>query len=208
MTNNYDKIAPFYDKLSRLVFFKSQVNAQVNQLKFIPLNSSLLIIGGGTGWILEEISKVHSSGLVITYLEISEKMISLSKGRDYKENQVQFIHSAIEDFTFTKKYDVILTPFLFDNFSAEKSQFVFGKLNLQLNTGGYWFFTDFYLGNDKWIWWKTVFLKTMYSFFKFFGIVEATNLVDYSSYFLKDFKKVDEQFYYGRFINASIYLKK
>jgi hypothetical protein len=47
MLNNYDKIAGHYDTLSRLVFFKSQVNAQINQLRYIQENSHILIVGGG-----------------------------------------------------------------------------------------------------------------------------------------------------------------
>jgi hypothetical protein len=49
MLNNYDKIAGHYDTLSRLVFFKSQVNAQINQLPYIQWDSHVLIVGGGTG---------------------------------------------------------------------------------------------------------------------------------------------------------------
>ncbi|RZL54089.1 MAG: methyltransferase type 12, partial [Pedobacter sp.] len=75
MINNYDKIANQYDTLSRLVFFKSQVNAQINQLHNIPKDSSVLIVGGGTGWILEEIVKLHPSGIKIIYVEISAKML-------------------------------------------------------------------------------------------------------------------------------------
>ncbi|RZL39782.1 MAG: methyltransferase domain-containing protein [Pedobacter sp.] len=112
LINNYDKIANYYDSLSRLVFGKSQLNAQINQLKNIKKNSSILIVGGGTGWILEEIGKRHPSGLKITYVEISAKMLALSKDRDYGANSVLFIHSSIEDFNLGDHFNIILTPFL------------------------------------------------------------------------------------------------
>ncbi|WP_431293951.1 class I SAM-dependent methyltransferase [Pedobacter sp. P26] len=113
MNNNYDKIANHYDTLSRLVFFKSQVNAQVNQLQYIPKDSSVLIAGGGTGWILEEITKIYPSGLKIVYVEISAKMIALSQKREFKNNQVKFVNLGIEDFSTDTVFDVVLTPFLF-----------------------------------------------------------------------------------------------
>lgn len=85
MNNNYDKLANHYDTLSRLVFFKSQVNSQINQLQYIQENSHVLIVGGGTGWILEELAKVYTNGLKIVYVEISAKMIALSQKRNYKD---------------------------------------------------------------------------------------------------------------------------
>ena len=97
MRNNYDRIARYYDVLSRMVFFRAQLKAQIDQLHFIPANSSVLIVGGGTGWILEEIAKLHSSGLRITYVEISAKMLELSRKRNVRANQVTFVHSPAEE---------------------------------------------------------------------------------------------------------------
>lgn len=208
MINNYDKIANHYDFLSRLIFFKSQVKAQINQLKSIPANSSLLIVGGGTGWILEEIAKVYSSGLSITYVEISEKMIKLSKARNFKNNQVDFIALGIEDFKTEQKFDVILTPFLFDNFSRHRAEAVFKDLHHHLKINGLWFFVDFSLSNRKGKWWKSIVLKSMYLFFKIMGIVEAHQLVDMQPYFTQEkYKTLEKRLYYSGFISATIYQK-
>ena len=116
--NNYDAIASNYDMLSRMVFFKSQVKAQIAQIKFIPSRSNILIVGGGTGWILEEISKVYSEGLKITYIEISEKMIRLASKRSARGNILEFVNLPIEDFIDDCRYDVVITAFLFDNFKT------------------------------------------------------------------------------------------
>lgn len=191
-----------------MVFGKSQVDAQVNQLKSIPRNSSILIVGGGTGWILQEIAKVHSTGLKITYVEISSKMIALSKARNCGENEVAFINSGIEEFDDVKHYDTILTPFLFDNFSAERCDVVFQKLNLMLNKRGLWLLVDFTLHSKSGNWWKRIFLKVMYTFFSFISDVEAENLIDMSPYFKKaGFKINEERLYYNEFIKAVIYQK-
>ncbi len=80
-------------------------------LKHIPVNSSVLIVGGGTGWILEDISKLHSTGLTIDYIESSAKMISLSKKKNYMKNEINFINLPVENYILKKKYDVILTRF-------------------------------------------------------------------------------------------------
>ena len=111
--NNYDPIARYYDALSRLVFHKAQVIAQIHQLAFLRAPTKLLIVGGGTGWILDEISKIHPENLVITYVEISAEMISLAKKRNIGNNSIEFINSAIEDFTAVGQYDAVHTAFLF-----------------------------------------------------------------------------------------------
>lgn len=208
MTNNYDKIASQYDVLSRLVFWKSQVKAQVNQLSYIPENASLLIVGGGTGWILEEIAKVHPSGLSITYIEISEQMIKLSETRDIKNNQVKFIHSGIEDFKTNVQFDLVLTPFLFDNFPVEKASAIFKDLHHHLKINGLWLFVDFSVNSQNGKWWKFILLKAMYSFFKLIRIVEASHLIEMHPYFIKEKYKIRERrFYYGSFIMATVYQK-
>jgi ubiquinone/menaquinone biosynthesis C-methylase UbiE len=208
MLNNYDKIAGHYDTLSRLVFFKSQVNAQINQLQYIPKNSRVLIVGGGTGWILEELARVHTSGLKIVYVEISAKMIALSQKRNFGHNEVTFVNLGIEDFKIDTVFDVILTPFLFDNFAEQRAAKVFEQLNTYLKNDGLWFLVDFSLNKTNGNWWKWLILKSMYSFFKLLGIVEANKLVDMNPYFLKSHYQItEERLYYGGFIKATIFKK-
>lgn len=209
MINNYDKIARYYDRLSRLVFFKSQVNAQINQLKYIPENSKVLIVGGGTGWILEELAKVHPAGLHITYVEISAKMIALSKTRNAGTNTVEFVNMGIEDFSSSLSFDVISTPFLFDNFSERRAWMIFEKLDDLLKEKGNWLFVDFSLNEKAGRFWKSAFLKVMYAFFKLIRIVEASELIDMEPYFNRaNYKVIDNRLYYGGFICSLIYHKE
>lgn len=208
MTNNYDKIAKHYDFLSRLVFSRSQVNAQIDQLGNISENDSILIVGGGTGWILDEIANVHPSGLQIIYVEISAKMIALSMKRNYGQNEVVFVNAGIEEFQADQTFDVISTPFLFDNFSQERADRVFQKLDGFLKDKGLWFMVDFTTDDNNWAWWKKILLKLMYAFFKVLGNVEAKKLVNMELYFDKaGYFLVNEAFYYARFIRATVYKK-
>lgn len=207
MINNYDKIANHYDFLSRLVFFKSQVNAQINQLKHIPKNSRILIVGGGTGWILEQITKIHSSGLEIVYVEVSAKMIMLSKQKNSGTNTVTFLTLNIENFVTQSTFDIILTPFLFDNFSVDDAKSTFKKLDKVLKNNGLWFFTDFNV-KGKNSWWKLLFIKFMYQFFTFFKIIDTKKLIDMSPYFEKyHYEILDKKLYYSNFIEAIVYCK-
>lgn len=208
MKNNYDPIARYYDVLSRLVFFRSQVRAQTDQLSMIAPRSKILIVGGGTGWILEEIAKIHPSGLSITYVEISEEMLVLSKKRNKQDNEVIFIHAAAEGFKTTVTYDVIITAFLFDNFSAPTIKKVFASLNGTLAPSGYWLFTDFYYAAGSGKNWKWFLLKSMYLFFSHVSNIEAKMLINTEGFFAEDFyQPVKTTDYYGGFIKAIIYQK-
>src|SRR6202165_2081748 len=114
MAANYNNSAWFYDLLSRIVYGKALINAQVYLLQYIPTNSRILIVGGGTGWVLEELTKLHHSGLDITYVEVSAKMMTQSKKRNIGLNKVVFINEAIENVVLQNDFDVIITAFLFD----------------------------------------------------------------------------------------------
>ena len=207
MKGNYDNVAPFYDLLSNLVFGDSILQAQLLLVNAIPANSCVLIIGGGTGQILEEISKKYMSGLQITYVEISKKMISLSKKRSTGNNSVVFINHSISDVTFYQQFDVVITPFLFDNFSTRTTKVLFNKIDILLKPFGLWLFADFQLSEKNKLWQKWL-LNFMYFFFRLLCGIEASHLPDTASLF-KDHKYqlVSKQTFYGKFIYSSIYLK-
>ncbi|HVV54711.1 MAG TPA: class I SAM-dependent methyltransferase, partial [Mucilaginibacter sp.] len=157
MAANYNNSAWFYDRLSRMVYGKALIRAQVYLLKDIPAKSKVLIVGGGTGWILEEIAKVYQSGLTITYVEIAKNMMRLSRKRNAGNNEVVFINNAIEHVALQSDYDVTITPFLFDNFTEENLQIIFQYIHGCLKPGGLWLNADFQLTGK---WWQKLLLKS------------------------------------------------
>lgn len=208
MKNNYDKVARYYDWLSRTIFQRSIINAQVCLLPYINEHNTVLIVGGGTGWILEEIARVRPAGLEITYVEISGAMLRLSQKRDYKQNNVTFVHESIETFIPSHAYDVILTPFLFDNFSTVNASLIFDKLHAVLKAGGSWLFADFVYDANRGKLWQRLLLKTMYTFFRLICNIESAKLNDMEGLFLKfRYQLIFERFHYGRFIWSAVYRK-
>src|ERR1700743_489214 len=145
MAANYNNSAWFYDALSRMVYGRSLVKAQVWLLQFVPKNANVLIAGGGTGWILEELTRIHPAGLNITYVEVAANMIALSQKRVTGYNQVLFINNAVENMVLPADFDIVITPFLFDNFTEETLQRVFCHLHKLLKPGGLWLNCDFQL---------------------------------------------------------------
>jgi ubiquinone/menaquinone biosynthesis C-methylase UbiE len=208
MATNYDSIAWFYDVLSRLVYGKTIINAQVALLPFIRSNSRVLIVGGGTGWILEKLTQLQPKGLYIDYVESSAKMIELSKKRHVGNNLVSFINLPAENFEGTGLYDVIFTPFFFDNFSHQKIEALFNRLQNLLKDQGIWLYADFVHNKNENRLWQKFLLNAMYLFFHVTCHIETHALIDMEPYFKNAYNPLFEKSFYAGFIKAMAWRRK
>lgn len=207
MKRNYDAIAPVYDRLAKLFIGKGLRQAQVCFLGYIPAGANVLIVGGGTGWILEEISAVHPKNLCIDYVDVSANMIALAKQKNYEQNKVNFIHQSIIHFKSDHQYDVIITPFVLDNFKEETAQQVFLLLHQTLKENGLWLHTDFQVAHPNSYWQKAV-LFLMYSFFRAAANIEAARLPDVVAQFnLHNYRLIENKIFLKQFIITSVYKK-
>jgi ubiquinone/menaquinone biosynthesis C-methylase UbiE len=178
VTNNFNYIAPVYDRLAALVFGKSLRQAQSFYLSRIPRGAKVLIIGGGSGWILEQVV-LHTTGVTIDYVEASERMLTLSKRRVAPEASITFVHGTEESIPGAG-YDCIITNFFLDVFPANRLSTVISHLAQRLNAQGVWLCTDFRntgrLNHRLLLW-------TMHTFFKLCAGLESGKLSDFRSYF-------------------------
>src|SRR6195952_3766612 len=203
MAANYDNSAWFYDRLSQVVYGRALIWSQVYLLGYIPAGSRVLIVGGGTGWILEEIAKLQPSGLKLTYVEISAKMMALSRKRDAGGNEVVFINDAVENAQLKDEFDVVITPFLFDNFTEETLQKVFAHIHASLKAGALWLNADFHISGK---WWQRILLSSMLLFFRIICRIEAKKLPDIDGVFERyHYKIAQEKSFFGDFIVARVY---
>jgi ubiquinone/menaquinone biosynthesis C-methylase UbiE len=203
MPSNYNNSAWFYDALCRLVYGGAMVRAQVYLLQFIPPGSKILIVGGGTGWLLEELATIQDSGLEITYVEVAAKMMAKSQKRKTGANRVVFVTDAIENLDFPNEFDVVITPFLFDNFSEQTLGNVFRHIKGMLKIDGLWLNCDFQLTGK---WWQAIMLKSMFLFFRLICRIEASKLPDINRQFSKHgFKAIEQQTFFGGFMASGVY---
>jgi ubiquinone/menaquinone biosynthesis C-methylase UbiE len=208
MSNDYNSIAKIYDGLSRIIYQNSIVKAQVFLIQFIKDNDRILIIGGGTGWILEEINKLQRQNLSVVYVEKSSAMISRAKKRNPSTLKTTFIENAIEEYTTDEKFDIIITAFLFDNFKKEKIEIVFAKLDGCLKQQGIWLYADFVNDPSNKKIWQQLLLRSMYIFFRITAGIETQELIDMQPYFAGNYELMAKEFYYSGFIQAKAYRKK
>jgi ubiquinone/menaquinone biosynthesis C-methylase UbiE len=205
MAANFDNSAWFYDRLSRVIYGNALIRSQVYLLDNITEDANILIAGGGTGWILEEITGRYPSGLKITYVEISAKMMALSRKRNTGGNLVNYINEAVEIVARPNNYDVVITPFLFDNFTEQTLQKVFAHIHYSLKPGGLWLNTDFRLTGK---WWQKILLKSMLLFFRLICKIEASHLPDILKHFEQyKYKALRQKSFFGEFILSTAYQK-
>lgn len=211
MNKGYDNAAFFYDGLSRLVFGDQLVQAQTAFLHYIPKDARVLIVGGGSGWILEKMAEaLPDAKLSITYVEASAKMIALAQKRITKSPSLEqapfFMHlitMPIEQAVLDDSYDVIITSFFFDNFRQEAAAQIFTRLDGVLKQNGLWLYTDFI--NSR----KADHRLLLSSMFLFFGVlcgVKTCQLPDMDQLFARYKLKANKVFKQG-FIKSYAFIK-
>ncbi len=206
MTNDYDPIARTYDFLSRLVFGRAQRKSQTDMLRKIPPGDKILIVGGGTGWILDEIRQ-RSPGTCpeITYVEKSKRMIALSRERNFPASRIRYIRCAAEEFRTTERFDLIITAFLFDNFRQADAECLFDRLHGLLHEKGRWLYSDFYRQD---VLWQKALLGLMYVLFRAACRVEARALPSVEPLFRKNgYLAIEEAGYFRNFIRSAVYTR-
>jgi len=205
MSNGYDNVSFFYDRLSRLVFGNKLHTAQCHFLAAIMPADHILIVGGGSGQLLNDITKLHPRDLNITYIDASQGMIALAKQRDTGDNKVSFITGQVQHITLSSDYDIIITAFLFDNFAEETAAAIFRHLDSALHTNGRWLYTDF--ANSHHSTYRLV-LKIMYLFFRKLCGIQASQLPDMNKVFSQcGYTQLREQKFMSDFVITREYAK-
>ena len=214
---NFDRVAPVYDFLT-LVFGGNIRRAQQYYLAKIPQNAHILIIGGGTGWILEDILLLKKKLRHITYLEASAKMLGLAKRKhkNFKSSHpekhlpiIEWIKGTEKDIPPNHFYDVIITNFFLDLFEQTALFEVMKKLSSLLRQEGTWLFADFSIAEKTTdAWWQRILIKSMYLFFKITCNLQTNELPAIEQAFqLSGFKKVNSKSFFRNIIVSQVYRK-
>ncbi|MFC5408445.1 class I SAM-dependent methyltransferase [Larkinella bovis] len=205
--NGFDFIAPVYDFLSRLVFGNSLRKAQVHWLPMVPPNADVLVLGGGSGWLLSRILTVCQPRNVI-YIDASPKMIALAQQKVNRDERVDFRIGTEQSIRPNERVDAVFTPFILDLFSNERlEKHLLPVLVRCLRPDGIWFGSDFL---EPVQWWQHALLWSQYRFFGFLSGIEATRLPDWVS-LLTGFSSLQPgplARFYGGMIGSGYWQKK
>ena len=178
---NFNRLAPAYDVLARAVFGRSLQRAQAVFLDRIPVGASVLIVGGGTGWLLEPILTTNSPARIV-YLEASAQMLARASRRVLNRQLLGTVEFRLGDETTllpNEQFDVVITPFVLDLFTAQTLRTrLLPRLRDALKPGGQWLVTDFIPATD---WGHKTLIQLMIWFFRLTANIETRQLADWQS---------------------------
>ena len=190
---NFDRIAPVYDLLAKLTFGKTIRKVQQYYLSLIPVHSRILIVGGGTGWILTDLLSLGKNLQHITYLEASVAMLKRTDKKltaykalhtDRHFPAITCIHGTEDTIPPDDFYDVIITNFFLDIFDNTELQEVMMKFSRALHPHGIWLFSDFNICEKPMnACWQRLLIRGMYWFFKITCQLTPVGLPDFERIF-------------------------
>jgi tRNA (cmo5U34)-methyltransferase len=200
--NNFDSVAPFYDQLAKIIFGSAMKKAQTAYLHVIKQGANVLILGGGTGWILSSLFAVNPT-CKVWYIDSSTRMINLSKkvAADSK-HQVFFILGTEAAIPPDILFDAVITNFYLDLFPPASCNTVIDKIRSSLQGESLWIISDFI---DT-TWWHNAMLRMMYRFFKMMSGIQASSLCDWKKLLeQKGFEERQSSQFFGRFIKSAVF---
>lgn len=182
MKDPYQRIAPIYSKLSRLVFGQSLNKANQWALGQIK-EKTVVIIGGGDGESYADVAQELRG----EFWEKSEAMLKLAQ-KNLAKSSLRF---HLGDFDSGIKADFILLPFVLDTLRDEELESLIQKLKSNLNPGGKVVLSDFF---PPVTFLQGVVLKVMILFFRLITSHSRMDLPDYPGHFIRaGFRKIEEK---------------
>lgn len=161
--NNFDGIAWCYDPLKKLVFGNKLDQAATHLFSGIPVGSKVLVIGGGSGKILDGAPE----GIKITYLEKSKQMIKKARRRPVLN--IEFVHFDFLEYQPPGAFDYVMCPFFLDLFDPERMKSVIHKIRETLTKDGRLLVADFAFQHSN-------LLKLMYFGFRVVSNIPAKSI--------------------------------
>lgn len=202
IATGFDRLAPVYTGLTKLVFGNSLDEAQEYFLKILKPADRVLILGGGSGKFLKSLLKLHPH-ISIDYIDISPRMIALAQRKTVPSANVNFIVGTEQDIPNTH-YSVVITNFYLDLFSDQTLKSIIEKIKSHLQPKAAWLATDFVC--EKW--WHKLMLWVMYRFFNVTTGIEARQLPDWQQHLARAIggNPIQRKFYQG-FITTAVFTR-
>jgi len=200
IASGFDFLAPFYDGLARLFIGKDIVNSQLYFLKSFKGCNHLLILGGGSGWILDFIGREFPD-LKIDYIDISPMMINSARKKYGGNKNINFIQGSESNIP-DRLYDCIITNFYLDMFHERSLKVVIQKIKRSLTENAFWVVTDFVNERRQ----HRIMLGWMYQFFQLIARIEATHLSDWQNQMvIAEYRIVESKNFKSGFIKSNLY---
>lgn len=173
--NHFDRVSGVYDSLAKLIFNESLLEAERSLIHFIPINSKILIIGGGTGRTLTLLNEIKPQK--VTFLDKSPKMIERARKSEILcQFKVEYICQDFLDINLSTHYHALITPFFLDCFNGDELKLIVDKCRSLIKREGYWLLTDFQNTQNAF---NRFLVGVMYLFFRVTSNLKSSHLENY-----------------------------
>lgn len=206
---DFNSIAFAYDFIKKGIFGNTIEASQRILIPYIPSDTRILIIGGGTGQLLKEILDQKAVEKIV-YVELSKNMIKAAQKKlsPEVENKVVFVHGAFALLDKEPLFDVIITPFVLDLYRDHELPELMNPLDKCLKEKGIWLCADFQvtatsvLGRIG----QHCLMSLMYRFFSLTSKLKAKRLPDYEAVFEQmGYKNLAAHSFYGGLIWGRVF---
>ena len=204
----FDRVAWCYDALTGLVFGPTLKKAQLAALEALPGGAPrVLILGGGTGWVLLEVLR-RRPGATVLYLEASARMLARTRRRLARTcpaalHQVAFRHGTQAALQPTEKFDALITFFVLDCIALPDITGALARLRAAMHPGAPWLLADFRPARRGW---RRLLLATMYTFFRLTTGLRAHELPRLRPALARlGLRPTLRQFFFGSAVEAGVF---
>ena len=202
IAKGFDFLAPVYDQLARFIIGNEIVTSQLHFLHHLSSCQRLLVLGGGSGWILDYLCKDYPQ-LEIDYIDLSPRMIAAARSRACDNKRVSFIEGTEENIP-DRIYDAVITNFYLDMFDDSSLGKVIEKISNSLDDQARWIVTDFVNEQHR----HAILLWIMYRFFRVITGIKATRLIDWQSQMrVAGLELLESRKFKNEFIATNLYKK-
>ena len=210
--SGFHRVASFYDWLARLIYGNALEQAQRSLLPHLPPQGRVLVIGGGSGWLLEQLLKTGLQ-LDILYIDAAPAMLQRAQHRYARFRQPHqckavFRLGTEQALQPQEQFDAVYTPFLLDLFPPRRLQQLMERLADALTPQGTWLFADFWPQQQPPPYWQKLLVWGMYTFFGAVSGVKARQLPDYASHFKAlGFQELYSHSFYKGMVQAKAFVR-
>ncbi len=207
----FDRVAWCYDALTGVVFGRALQRAQLAALAGLPAGAPhVLILGGGTGWVLTEVLR-QRPGATVLYLEASPRMLGRARARLARAfpamgGQVEFRHGTQLALTPGESFDAVITFFVLDCVAQPDMSAALAQLRAAQRPGAPWLLADFRPAQRGWRW---VLLRLMYAFFRLTTGLRARDLPNLRRALGQlGLREISHQLFFGRAVEALVLMEQ
>ena len=181
----FDRLAASYDGLARLVYGSQLQKAQCHFLSGFAECRSILVLGGGTGWILPLLLEAAPLATV-TYVELSPKMMlksqALIRATAKKWERVNWHLGTLEALPLEPAFDGVVTHFFLDLFQGDPLTELLQNIQTRCRPASKWSCVDFQRAKSwPMSWVSSGLIRSMYWFFRWTTGIQAKRICPYAS---------------------------